>query len=194
MKRLYHYLVGRWGEPSDLIVFDGARATRPGTLEVVHIAVWMPGEDCDVATFFSLGMSEAVMAGGNYRAELTLGRRGHLTPDLKGSLARFIANLAEYPFMYNLTLGWWERLADPGPIPGFPGCSQLLLAPDLGTGDELRFDRFPLPDEDVQVLRAIPITPHENHLLKDYGRTAFLDYWEESGVDIWGPRGSQDGV
>ncbi|MBM4078029.1 MAG: suppressor of fused domain protein, partial [Planctomycetes bacterium] len=121
-----------------------------------------------------------------------LGKRGRLSVDDSFALARFVANLTEYPFMYSLKLDWWERVANPGSIPGFPDCTQLLLAPDLGTAEMDRFDRFQSPDDDVRILRVIPITPRENYILKERGRVAFLDYWTESGIDIWSPRSDDD--
>jgi hypothetical protein len=194
MKRLYHQLLHRWGEPDDIMQFDGTRTARPGTLAIVHVAVWRPTAECDVATFFSLGMSEALMRDADYRAELHLGRRGPLSESDQIELARFVANITEYPFMHDLKLDWWERLANPGAIPGFADCTQVLFGPDLGAADSHRFEQFPPPDEDVRVLKVVPITPHENHLLKDHGRDAFLDYWETSGVDIWSPRRDPDGA
>jgi hypothetical protein len=66
MKRLYHQLVDRWGEPADLTVFDGAQAAQRGVLDGVHVAIWWPDEECDVATFFSIGMSEVPMPNPDY--------------------------------------------------------------------------------------------------------------------------------
>jgi hypothetical protein len=194
MKRLYHQLVDRWGEPADLITFDGAQAAQPSVLDGVHVAIWRPDEECDVATFFSIGMSEAPMPNADYRVELHLGRRGALSADQIAALAHFVANLTEYPFMYRLKLDWWERIANPGCIPGFPECTQLLLAPDLGTDETDRLDHFAPPDDDVKILRVIPITLRENQILKEHGRAEFLDYWTESGIDIWSPRTDDEGV
>jgi hypothetical protein len=186
MKRLYHYLVEhRWGEPADLIVFDGTGAQTPGALDVVHVAIWDAGGDCDVTTFASLGMSEQAQPGADYRVELTLGYRGPLPPEVRRQLVTFVANVTEYPFMHRRKLDWWERLANPGAIPGFPDCTQVLLAPMFGA-DEFR--TFPEPDSDVKLLAMVPITPHENHILADHGSTAFLDYCEREGVDIFAPR------
>jgi Suppressor of fused protein (SUFU) len=190
MKRLHHYLAEhRWGEPSDIVVYDGSRLQPPRTLDRVHVAIWDAGGDCDVTTYATLGMSENCLPGAEYRAELTLGCRGQLGPSDRRGLATFVANVTEYPFMYGLKLDWWERLKDPGSIPAFPGCTQLLLAPMFGD-DEFLY--FPEPDNDVKMLSLVPITPQENHLLAEHGRQAFLDYWEQSGVDIFAPRAEKN--
>jgi hypothetical protein len=186
MKRLYHHLVEhRWGEPADLIVYDRSRAAVPGALEQLHVAIWDADESCDISTFMTLGMSELPMPHGDYRAELTLGFRGELSREDRGKLTTLLANVAEYPFGYDRRLDWWERLVRPGAIPAFPGCEQLLLAPMFG---ERPFERFPAPDDDVKVLSVVTVTPREAHILKEHGRTAFLDYWEEEGVDLYSPR------
>jgi hypothetical protein len=186
MKRLYHYLVEhRWGEPTDLVIFDRSRAAIPGHLEQVHVAIWNGDEQCDVTTFMTLGMSELQMPDADYRAELTLGVRGPLTRETRGRIPMFLANVAEYPFTNERTLNWWERLTQPGAIPGFPDCPQLLLAPMFGAPP---FERFPAPDEDVKVLSLVPITAHEGQILKERGSKGFFDYWEETGVDLFAPR------
>jgi hypothetical protein len=178
MKRLYHDLVEhRWGEPADLIVFEGSRAAVAGALEQVHVAIWDAGGDCDVTSFMTLGMSERPMPEADYRTELTLGVRGTLTSKVRRQLPVLLANLSEYPFRWRRRLDWWERLVDPGAIPGFPGCSELLLAPMFGDSE---FTHFPAPDDDVKVLSV--------HILKDHGRQAFLDHWERTGVDLFSPR------
>lgn len=186
MKRLYHHLVEhRWGEPTDVIVFDGREAATPGAHETVHVAIWDPDRNCNVTTLATLGMSERPMPSADYRVELTLGCRGCQPAEQRRRLATFLANITEYPFMYDLKLDCWERLASPGAIPAFPDCTQVLFAPMLGDDD---FRTFPEPDRDVKLLAVVPITPHENHILAEHGRESFLSYWEESGVDIFAPR------
>jgi hypothetical protein len=185
MKRLYHHLVThRWGEPTDLTVFDGSLARQPSALDQVHIAIWAPPDD-GVTTFFTLGMSEIPMPGQQYRVELTLGIRGPVSSQLRAELAGFLANITEYPFSNALALNWWERLANPGTIPGFPDCTQLLFAP---MSVDPKFETFGHPDEDVKVLAVIPITPSENHILKDHGVDAMLEHWETTGTDVFTPR------
>ena len=186
MKRLHYYLAEhRWGEPTDIITFDGSELTPPGALDCVHVTIWDADADCDVTTYATLGMSEKFMQGANYRVELTLGCRGSLEPGERRRLAAFVANVTEYPFEHSLKLDWWERLRNPGKIPAFAGCTQLLIAPMFGE-DEFRY--FPEPDDDVKLLSLIPITPHEENILTKHGRSAFLDYWEQTDVDIFAPR------
>src|ERR1044071_4734142 len=127
-KRLYRQLIDRWGEEAtDIIVFD--RPALPGVFRTMNVAIWDPKDECDVLSFVTLGMSEMRMAGADYRAELTLGCRARLTASERWSLAAPVANLTEYPFQYNLKIDWKERLSNPGRIPVFQGCTQLLLAP-----------------------------------------------------------------
>jgi len=185
MKRLHSGLVMRFGEPSGWIIYDREMAVTPGRLPTVHVGVWDPDEDCDVTTFATVGMSEVLMKGADYRVELTLGHRGPMDDTTRSKMTVFLANLSEYPFTHDLKLDWWERLSHPGPIPGFPGCPKLLLAPPFG-GVPLT---FPAPDDDVRLLTAIPVTQEENDILATQGRDAFLDYWENAGVDIFAPRG-----
>jgi hypothetical protein len=186
MKRLYQYLVEHcWGEPDDLIIYNGWSNVPPTILPVVHVAIWDANKDCDVTTFATLGMSEGLMSGVDYRAELTLGYRGKLNSPVRWSLSNFVANVTEYPFMNGLALDWWQCLNNPGVIPGFPGCTNLLVAPTFGDD---KFRHFPEPDHNVKLLSLVPITPRENRILVEEGRSAFLDYWESSGADIFAPR------
>jgi len=186
MKRLYHQLLHHWGEPADFITFDKGVARTRGPQDLVHVAVWHPDPECDITSFNTLGMSERLMPGARYRAELNLGLRGGVVPssdDIR-AMARFLANLAAYPFLNALALDWRERLADPGSIPCFPGFTQLLLAPSL---DGKGLEWFDPPDDNVKLLRAIPIGPYENHLLKAHGWQAFLAYADERHLDLFSP-------
>jgi hypothetical protein len=186
MKRLYHQLVEhRWGEPTDLIVFERSRAIVRGVLELLHVAIWDADESCGVTSYMTLGMSEITIPHADYRTELSLGVRAALTPQDRSKLAILLANLSEYPFTYDRQIDWWERIVDPGDVPAFPHCPHLLLAPMFG---EPAFERFAEPDDDVKVLSVVPITEREGHVLKDHGREAFLDYCEEQGIDIYAPR------
>jgi hypothetical protein len=186
MTRLYAHLVALWGEPDDLIVYDRERSSRPRVFGTLHVAIWDARRGRDLTSFCTVGMSDESMIGARYRTELCLGRRGPVASRDRSRLATFLASITEYPFLYGVRLGWWERLANPGDIPTFPGCTQVLLAPDLGGG---AFERFPAPDDDVKVLRVVPLAPRENQLLKERGPEAFADYCARTGADLFAPRG-----
>lgn len=184
-RRLYHQLTSRWGKASRIHQVGDPETADSRTFDSIDLAIWDTDEDCDVMSYFTLGMSERVMEGADYRVELTLGVRGQPTRSEKRDLGLLLANLTEYPFMYDRKLDWWETLSDVGRIPFFSGCSKLLLSPMFG--DE-PLKRFESPDDDVKILSIVPITPLEHEILRTRGRAAFLDYWEESGVDIYAPR------
>jgi hypothetical protein len=48
-------------------------------------------------------------------------------------------------------------------------------------------ERFAPPDDDVKLLRLIPITPRENHILTTHGRDSFMEYAEREAVDLFSP-------
>jgi hypothetical protein len=72
MKRVYKKLEERWGEPTNLKVFDGKEAERKTYLSYVHIAIWDADGNCEVTAFNSLGTSEKQMKGANYYVEYDL--------------------------------------------------------------------------------------------------------------------------
>jgi hypothetical protein len=189
MKRLYHHLVKhRWGEPTDLVVYEQSRAAVPGVFEQLHVGIWNADASCEITSYMTFGMSELSVPHADYRTELTLGVRAALSAEDRGRLATLLANVAEYPFTYDRRIDWWERIVNPGGVAAFPHCPHLLLAPMFG--DE-PLERFPAPDDDVKVISVVPITEREGHVLKEHGREAFLDYCEEHGVDIYAPRSDQ---
>jgi len=185
VKRLYHQLHHRWGEATEIRKIGEPTTATGRAFDFIDLAIWDSDETCDITTYFTLGMSERFMKGADYRVELTLGVRDPITANQRTALGLFLANVTEYPFMYDLKLDWWETLADVGAVPVFTECRQALLVPMFG---EEPFERFAPPDDDVKVLSLVPITPHEHHLLSSHGRSAFLDHWEREGVDIFQPR------
>src|SRR5207237_1195801 len=84
--------------------------------------VWPADDELDITTFNTLGMSERPIPGADYAAEAHMGVRAYLRKPARERLARFLANVAEYPFQHGLTLDWWHVIADPGPVPQFPNC------------------------------------------------------------------------
>src|SRR5262245_16976503 len=121
MRRLYRRLSKRFGgEPEDLWVFDPADEDDPPPyLTLKHVMVWPADGDCDVTGFQTLGMSEAKMNGADYFAELHLAVRAPLEKAGRERLARYLANVAAYPFANDLKLDWWELIPNSGRIPTF---------------------------------------------------------------------------
>jgi len=185
MKRIYKRLEERWGEPTNLKVFDGKEAEKKTYLPYVHVAIWGADETCDVTAFNSLGTSEKQMKGANYYIEFHFAIRGELNEIQQGEVARFIANLTEYPFINDLKLDWWERLINPGKIPMFESCSQLVFFPSLVDNGLQTIDDL---DGLIKLLYVVPITSFENHLLKEHGVDAFEQYIEDNCIDILSDR------
>lgn len=190
MVRLYHRfveLVGA-GEPPDLWVYEPHLWRNPTdrpapTLK--HVMVWPADDETDVCTFQTLGMSDRLMPGADYAAELHMGVREYLRKPDRERVARFLANVAEYPFDHGRTLDWWHVVSQPGDIPHFPGCRHLLVHPKFA--DE-GFDEVDDEGGPVRVLYVVPITPHERHLLIDHGKDAFLDYAADHEIDLFRDR------
>ena len=125
------------------------------------------------------------MNGANYLVESCWRIRGALSEDDKGCCSRFLANLTEYPFMYDLKLDWWEHLVDPGKISMFSGYKTLLLGPALS---EQPLSNFPPPDSEVKTLYIYPLTELETHVVSEHGREEFVEYIEEKRLDLFSNR------
>lgn len=159
MCHVYQEHIDHFGEPDDGIVFDHRTAAKP-TPEYMpsrlEIVVWHPTRDLDITTFSTIGMSEKPMAGADYRTELHFAIRSKLTHDEMHQCARWLANVATYPFHYATNIDWWHKLRDPGAIPLFPGAHSLLFYPrfvDEGW-DLIHYDN----DTHVKLLNVIPIS------------------------------------
>jgi hypothetical protein len=100
-------------------------------------------------------------------------------------VARFLANVALYPFYHGLALGPWEVIRDPGRVPGRPGCPHVLLCPQTAPGG---IEALTTPYGEVQLLFVIPITPAERQILRRGGRVAFTDYVVTAGIDLLSDR------
>ncbi len=187
MARLYRRLCGRYGEePKDLWVYDPAEYDDPPPhLTLKHVMVWPAGRGCDVTSFQTLGMSDRPMPGADYSAELHMGVRARLRKAERERVARWLTNVAEYPFHHGRTLDWWHVMSNPGAIPHFPNCPHVILHPRLtGEGIDTIRDRGGL----IKLLYVVPITPLERHLAVEHGKDALRDYWAERGIDVLSDR------
>lgn len=184
MKALYHHHVALYGEPTDLIWFDPAKAAKKSHFAQLHVCVWAADEDCEVTTLTTLGMSEKEMVGpGVTRVELHFAIRAELSDEETHSVARFLANLAEYPFDHNLHLDWWQRLADVGVIPGFPGKHRILIRPPF-TDDACREVTY--DEQTIRFLYLVPLTSEENRILAEEGISSYVDYLVRNELDPLG--------
>jgi hypothetical protein len=111
--------------------------------------------------------------------------RGKLSEDDKHHCSWFMANLTEYPFMYDLKLDWWEHLVDPGSVPMFSGCTTLLLGPALS---EIALTPFLGSDSVVKVLHMYPLTDLETHMVAEHGREEFVEFIGEKKIDLFSDR------
>jgi hypothetical protein len=173
------------GEATDIIEFDETIANNPSHLPFVHIAIWDAKSDDDLTILHTLGMSGKCMNNADYLVELCWHIRGKISEDDKRHCSWFMANLTEYPFMYDLKLDWWEHLVDPGKMPMFSGCKTLLLAPALS---EIALKPFPSPDSKVKVLHIYPLTDLETHLVAEHDRDEFVEFIEERKIDLFSDR------
>ena len=125
------------------------------------------------------------MRGAKYFTELHLGCRVRLKKQDRERMARYLANIAEYPFTNDLKLNWWEVITKPGNVPFFPGCRHLLLHPRLTTEG---VDVFEDEEGSVRLLYVVPITPLEHHLFVAHGRDALVGYFAENEIDVLSDR------
>jgi hypothetical protein len=188
MKRLYHDCVDYFGEePEDLWVFSPYTAVEGRSVDsrrptLKHVMVWPSNDDIEICAFQTIGMSEHPIPGTDTFAELHMAIRARLDEDQRERVARFLANLAEYPYDHCRQIDWWHLLSNPGPIPEFSGCPHLIFHPKFA--EEGR-DTIEDKDGTVKLLYVVPITPAERHLLVCHGRDAFIDHLIETGADLF---------
>jgi hypothetical protein len=181
MIRLYHELARLFGEPDDCWVFDPAEAPKPNELQLLHVPAWLADDRCDVTSFNTLGMSNRRMKGADYFTELHFAFRGSLPEQERLQVARFLADVALYPFIYERKLDWKEVITNPERIPKYPGCRHLMLHPRL---TDSGIDQLDDREGPVKLLYAVPITPKERHVLVEHGERAFRAYLAENGIDL----------
>ena len=100
VRGVYDAHVGAWGEPDEVIVFDGARVEDPPPLLRTDVFVWRASAGRTFTAFATGGMSARAMPGDDsFRAELCMGVRGSLDERAEYDIARFLADLATYPWV-----------------------------------------------------------------------------------------------
>ena len=180
MIRLYRQYFARWSEPEDLWVYDPRDYDDPHRKSAtVRLQL---GQLIGSVMSPASAPWECLIGGcaANYFSELHLGCRLRLKKAEREQMARYLANLAEYPFANDLKLDWWEVINNPGDVPFFPGCRHLLLHPILTPQG---VDVFEDEEGRIRLLYVVPITTHEHHLIVVHGREKLVDYFAENEID-----------
>ncbi|MFM7149171.1 MAG: suppressor of fused domain protein [Gemmataceae bacterium] len=184
MIRLYHFFQNHAGrEPEDIWIFDPIEtsATPPDYLKLVHVLTWPAPDSNSLTRWQTLGMSERMMPGATFFPEIHLAARGVWDKEQRLAMARFLANLAAYPFQFQKTLDWGHVLHQVGTIPGFTGCRHLLLhaAPDDKGVDQITDETGP-----IRILQAYPLTAEERQILIEQGEDAFRQHLRTMKIDL----------
>lgn len=185
VQQVYREQIHRYGEPALALTYDERTARGHTPLESVMVMVWPADQEVEVTTFMTTGMSERPMPGGGLRAELHFGIRDGVSTDLATKVCGFLANLAQYPWLNLLSLGWGHVVVNPGSIPAFPRCTSVLFHSRLSpTG----WDSIEVDGEQVKLLYVLPIPEIERQLLEERGLEALHSYWADVGVDVLADR------
>ncbi|OJT20829.1 hypothetical protein BO221_28395 [Archangium sp. Cb G35] len=183
VRAVYEAHVKDYGEPDARLVFDASTsATGTPPLSRTEVCIWRANDEVDVTSFLTVGMAERPMPGkAGLRAELHWGIRASLSEDEEHRAARFLANLACYPWQIEVTLDWWHTVVDPGSIPLFPHCSSVLFHPAFV---ETGLDCIQHEGQTVHILFVVPITRHERELVRR-GARELIGHWDQEGVDVF---------
>lgn len=182
VREVHNEHLAYFGEPDESIVFDSPPPLDDSFPDRMDVFIWQPTEDCDVTTFATIGMADRPMQGAEHRAELHLGIRAVLDAAQRKKVARFMANVAMYPFYHRTHLDWWHRLRDPGVIPEFPSCSTLFFHPKFV---EDGWDTINTEEGVVKLLNIIPTLQAEYDL---GSAQKMVEYLAEHEVDLLAPR------
>jgi|GEM_PF-1922607 hypothetical protein len=172
----------RFGEADQSFIFDArtARVAPPphGHLEVL---IWRPTDELEMTTLLTIGMSARPVPDVQHRLELLFSVGRALTAEEERACARFLANMAGYPWDHRRALDFWHRLAAPGPIPCFPHCQKILFHPRLVAEG---WDTVEHEGVEVRLLHPIPVTTEESALAAD-SVTALLRYFHRENIDLF---------
>ena len=173
-EHLYHY-----GEPAHCISYRD-EPVPGGYPPRMDLLIWDPDDTCPMTTLSTIGMSAVPMTGVAHRAELHFSLRLRLTEEERHTAARFLANLAMYPFQTGEPLDWWHNIANPGRVPFFQTATCVFLHPAFVKDG---WSSMTAEGCEVHILNVIPITPAERELRRITAIIEALD-----GVDIFTPR------
>lgn len=179
LQEVYQAHIDHFGEPDDSWTFDDGKesAIYPNRIDVF---IWSATAECDITTFSTIGMSDRKMSGAAHRAELHLGLRLKTEKEDDALIARFLANLAMYPFQIGSFIDWWHTVSKPGKIPFHTSADCVLFHPRFVSEG---WDSIATSSGEVRILNVIPITKKEKDLKS---RALIADAL--SGIDVFSPR------
>ena len=140
-------------------VFDDGKPLA-GFPARIDVFIWDPTDDCNMSTFSTIGMS-AIPLQATHRAEVHFSIRRLLSNSEKHDAARFLANLAMYPFSIDEPLDWWHTISRPGNIPLYRAAECVLLHPRFANGG---WDSIATSEGEVRLWNVVPITQEERAL------------------------------
>lgn len=179
LRKVYDEHIDHFGEPSESITFEDGKLID-GFPPRIDVLIWHADDQCDMTTFSTIGMAVAPLAKASYRAELHFSVRRTLSREETNHVARFLANLAMYPFQVGEPVDWWHTLSNPGNIPLFKTAQCVLFHPRFVKDG---WDSISTDEGEVHILNVIPITREEKDLRKV---SAIQDRLEE--LDMFDPR------
>lgn len=185
MFRVFARLKRWFGQPDEIHVFDPAKLPQPRDLQLLFVHVWVTDAVRQLTFFHTIGMSERLIPGTSYFAELHISVRGSLHNEQRQLLAAFLANLAQHPFDHSENLDWWQIQMKPGPIPVFTGCPHVMISSTPILAGSAQIDD---QDGPIKLLHLIPVTPHEAAMRRKEGRSAFGRYVVQNAVDMYSDR------
>ncbi len=153
-------------------------------LDYLDVFVWEPTSEIPMTTFSTMGMCERKQFQKNYSVEIHWTIRGFLTADAKQACTEFLARLAEWPFLKNISYDYWSILPNLQ-VPGFPNCSGILFHPALVDG---AWDHTHFGLEEIRILNMIPIAESELQMAQTLGVRGMLNYLYDSKTDIFSDR------
>lgn len=187
IRKIFSEHIANYGEPDQSYRFD-SRHTRSEilALDVLDVMIWRPTDDCEMTTFATIGMAERPMKDASHRVELHFAIRGKLSAKEESESARFLADIAVYPFFNDCNLNWWHTIRQ-AEIPQFARCCAILFHPAFVENgwqiiecDEMR----------VHLLNVVPITKEELEL-KRKDLNELVDYLADSDIDLFCDRSGE---
>ena len=179
LQQIYREYMANFGEPTHSIAFDDGKQVD-GFPNRIDVFIWEPDDECEMATFATIGMASLPLPKASHRTELQFAVRKTLDQGQIMDVSRFLANVAMYPFQIGEPLDWWHTLSNPGKVPLYSTAQCLLLHPRFVEGG---WDTIATDEACVHILNVVPITKEEKDLRNI---SAILDRLE--GVDLFEPR------